>query len=156
MGMDRVRFECRLSTGRGFIHFWVDELCHLQNMMDIVCSGVQARDSIKLTICDTTKAAAKVTAYAPTVHGFRHVVDNLVNSMEAIENRQYLPNEGRDVVVEVKFACHEANLEDARTFAANSIEEALGRTDEEVGNRPGAWFDKFSLNGEVVGDFWFE
>lgn len=148
--MDRVRYSCRLETGGVYSQFWCDDLENIQNIVNAVCSGAQVRNGIALTVTDTACHNGEARVWSPTVLGFRSVVESMLTGMQQMQTPPLHEGQGRDVVVEVKFAAHDATLTECRHWTERAIDEALNRDAGEEGG------SKFSFNGRTVGDAWFE
>lgn len=149
--MDRVRYECRLENAGRCMAFWADDTSDILAIVAAVCSGAQVRDSIRLVVVDTAAGHNRATLKAATCIGFAQAVESMLNAMQQTQTRPVREGEGRDVVVEVKFASHDATLAQCREYAEKAMETALlGPSVVWPGN------PSFSVNGQTVGDAWFE
>lgn len=149
--MDRVRYECRLSTGGNDMQFWCDELQNVMALVVAVASGAQTRHSMRLVVVDTANGG-RASLKAETCLGFPAAVESMLAAMEATQARPVRDGDGRDVVVEVCFAAHDATLTECRTFAQSALAVAL----DSYQQHPAETRASFSHNGEGLGDAWFQ
>lgn len=156
--MDRVRYECRLSTGGAEYRFWADDTDQILGLVGAVVSGAQVRNSMRLVVVDTACGNARVSCTARSSLGFGQVAESMMNAMNAAQMPPHRPEQSRDVTVEVHFAALGCRtLEQCRDFAGTAISEALDREYERVQQGEGGvgGLPSFQYNGQTVGEGWF-
>jgi hypothetical protein len=149
--MQRQRFKVTLRCGGSDSVMWTNRLAELESVLHLAITGSQSDWRMACAVLDTvTGAYAEITAAAPL--GFVAAVRDLFSAVLAAQPRELRDGEGRDVVVEVQFAAHDATLAQCRQFAADAMSKALmDFTHDAQRAEP-----QYSVNGEGVGDAWFQ
>lgn len=152
--MDRVRYECRISTGGHMLNFHCNDTDAILGIVGAVCDGAQVSSSIRLTVIDTaSRGCPRSSLGAETCLGFAEAAEAFLNALNMRRSRPVREGEGRDVVVEVQFAAHDATLEQCREFAQSAVAVAL---DSFAQHPPTPRQPCFGHNGDGVGEAWFQ
>jgi hypothetical protein len=153
--MERQRYELTLRYGSADSVFWTNRLEEVEPLLALACSGAQSDQRMALAVRDTTTGARAECANATSI-GFHAMTRALLGSIGAAQPRPLREGDGRDVVVEVQFAAHDATLQQCRDFVCAAMSAAMERhaSDEPADMVTGR--AAFSYNGPTVGDAWFE
>lgn len=146
--MERQRYEVTLRCGSSDAVMWTNRLEELEPVLRLAISGSQSSWRMACHVRDTVVGSyAEVSAKTPV--GFTEAVQHLLAAVTKTETRPLSSGEGRDVVVEIGFAAHDATLEQCKKFVGEMMDEALLRLQPATG-------PSFSFNGQGVQNAWFE
>lgn len=152
--MERHRYEVTLRCGGGESVMWTNRLDELRPVLELAITGSQAEWRMGCAVRDVAAGAfAEVSAATPV--GFWPAVRSLLRSIERCEPQRLREGAGRDVVVEVMFAAHDATLEQCRDFAGAAVDAAMRELAEAAAEQEPAT-PAFSYNGPLVGQAWFQ
>lgn len=155
--MQRTRYQVQMHyNGGDSAEFYTNDLDAIVAIATIAASGSQAKYGMSLDVTDLTNKAA-VRIYSPTSLYFGQRADEALAALAGCYARPTQPGEGRDVVVEVCFAAHDATLEQCRAFAAYALDDLLQKEQwqRDHGETP-QFGGKFSPNGPGIADAWFQ